>query len=122
MIDTRKLTADALQAALGDFCCAKMLRAWRNRSPVTQSYWAARAGALLPAASLPDRWRLAAALYVACGELCNPPGWTFAPAAWQPACWRNLAARLSGFITYLPEKALQRGEYDARRQAIGSKP
>ena len=69
MIDSRKVTADTLQAALGDFCCAKMLRAWRNRSPVTQSYWAARAGVLLPAACLPDRGGLAAALYVACGEL-----------------------------------------------------
>jgi hypothetical protein len=119
--DLRKVTAAALQAALGGFCCEKMLRAWRNRSPVTQSYWAARAGVLLPAASLPDRGELAAALYVACGELCGPPG-TFAPAAWPMDEWQRLAALLPGIVKYRPEKLLSRGEYDARRQAIGSKP
>jgi hypothetical protein len=121
--DLCKVTAAALQAAMGDFRCEKMLRAWRNRSPVTQAAWLTRASALLTQtpASPNDRGELAAALYVACGELCGPPG-TFAPAAWPMDEWQRLAALLPGIVKYRPEKLLSRGEYCTRRQAIGSKP
>ena len=50
---------------------------------------------------------LAAALYVACGELCGPPG-TFVPAAWQTDEWQRLAALLPGIVKYRPEKLLSR--------------
>jgi hypothetical protein len=118
MIDTRKIDASDLFTTLRDFHCVRMRRAWRNRSPVTQAQWYRRAATLLPtAASGEDTQHLAAALYVACGELCKPPD-IFVPEYMD---WPQLAALLPGVVKYQPEKMLSQGEHDARHQAIGSK-
>jgi hypothetical protein len=94
----------------GGFSCAKMLRAWRNRSNVTRWAWEA-----IAAKALNDR-RYAAALYVACGEFCDP-SWDFEPHKWPPAYWESLANRLPHFILFPPEKALSRGEWEQRQKA-----
>jgi hypothetical protein len=116
MIDAalHKLTADALQARLLGFKCKRMQRAWRNRSPVTQGQWYARACILLnnASASLLDCHQLAAALYVACGELCDAPGQVFEPYYWLPDRWRTLAERLPRYLHDMPERALSRGAYE----------
>jgi len=108
------MTATELQAAFAGFTCDKMLRAWRNRSPVTHDKWHARAALLRENGS-----HLAAALYVACGELCNADG-TFDAGEWPPAHWQYVAARLPDLLHNAPDKALSRGEYCERRKSFGS--
>jgi hypothetical protein len=98
-----------MQAVLGGIRCDKMTRAWRNRSNVTRWKWEAAARDLLGDS------KHAGALYVACGELCNPPDWTFDGATWPPEFWENLARRLPGFVNHPPEKALSRWQYEQRR-------
>jgi len=68
-VESGTIKAIALEAALGDFHCDKMRRAWRTRSNVTHSKWTEHARVLLgEAAALDDVWKLAAALYAACGD------------------------------------------------------
>ena len=116
MIDLRAVTADALRAALGSFTFDKMGRAWRNRSPVSQSRWCDRARAILPAAGPSECQQLAAALYCACGEHV----WTddsFRPDTLATAAWERIAQNTVAYALNLPEKALSRGQYDSRRSS-----
>jgi hypothetical protein len=98
--------AATLQAAFADFRCDRMQRAWRNRSNVTRWAWQDRA------AKAGDR-TLAPLLYAACGEL-SPFG-LFEPESWPAAHWATVAGRLPALLDYPPDKALSRGEYEARQ-------
>ena len=54
-VESGTIKGTALEAALGDFRCDKMRRAWRTRSPVTHGNWTERARKLLgKAAGLDD--------------------------------------------------------------------
>ena len=106
-----------IKTAFAGLCDDKMLRAWRNRSPVTCSHWAARAHTLLGTdAGLDTAWKLAAALYVACGDSVAPDG-TFRADTLTTAAWQDIAYRTAAYYRELPEKALSRGEYEERRKA-----
>lgn len=113
--DMRVLTADALQAVLRDYSCQRMFRAWRNRSPVTHSQWYRLASSLLShtAASAQDCYDLAAALYCACGQVCDNGG-MFEGFDQLPDTWPIIAELTQRHIKHRPEKALSRGEYEAR--------
>ena len=100
------IDAAALKTAFAGFTCDKMGRAWRNRSNVTRWAWEDRA------ANLGNR-ALASVLYAACGELCDQQ---LDPAGWTAAYWDTLAGLIEGFLAYKPDKALSRGEYEARRK------
>jgi hypothetical protein len=105
-----------LEAALGDFRCDKMGRAWRSRSPVTHGDWTARARKLLgDTADLATVGHLAAALYAAASDFS--PNGNFRPAALEPHTWKRLSGRLRTYRANLPDKALSRGAYDAKRRA-----
>jgi len=115
-VESGTIKAAALEAALGDFRCRNMRRAWRNRSPVTHGDWSVPARKLLgDAADLADVGKLAATLYVAASEFS--PGGLFAPAAWPPYTWKQLSGRLRTYRAELPEKALSRGQYEQRSTA-----
>jgi len=106
----------SLEAALGDFRCDKMGRAWRSRSPVTQSNWATRARKLLGTASEQSaETPLAAALYAAASDFSKSGD--FCPVAWEPHTWKLFSGRLRTYRAKPPEKALSRGQYDAKRRA-----
>jgi hypothetical protein len=88
------IDAATLKAAFAGFTGDKMLRAWRNRSPVTCSYWTARARILLGTdASLDAVWKLAAALYAACGEYVWTDG-TFRAETLAMVAWQGIACRV----------------------------
>lgn len=115
-VETGTIKTIALEAALGDFPCRNMRRAWRNRSPVTHGDWSTPARKLLgEAADLADVGKLAAALYAAASDFS--PGGLFAPATWPPHTWKQLSGRLRTYREELPEKALSRGQYEERRKA-----
>jgi len=115
------IKAAALEAALGDFRCWKMRRAWRNRSNCTHGDWTARARKLLgDNAGLDDVWKLAAALYAAASDFSQEG--RFTPATWPPHNWRQFSGRLRTYRAELPEKALSRGQYEARRKAARKSP
>jgi hypothetical protein len=118
-VEMGTIKATALEAALGDFRCQKMRRAWRTRSNCTHGDWTKRAANLLKRdAGLDEVWRLAAALYAAASDFS--PGGLFAPAAWPPFTWKQLSGRLRTYRAELPEKALSRGQYEAKRRAAHS--
>jgi hypothetical protein len=116
------IDADTIKAAFAGFTGEKMLRAWRNRSPVTCSYWTARARTLLGTdASLDAVWKLAAALYAACGEYVWTDG-TFRADTLATVAWQGIAYRTAAYYRNLPEKALSRGAYEQRRKAQQQHP
>ena len=120
-VETGAIKAAALEAALGDFRCQKMRRAWRSRSPVTHGNWTAPARKLLGKdAGLDDVGKLAAALYAAASDFS--PGGLFTPATWPPHTWKQLSGRLRTYRAELPEKALSRGQYEAKRRATRKQP
>ena len=111
------IDAATIKAAFAGFTGEKMLRAWRNRSPVTCSYWTFRARTLLgAAASLTDVWKLAAALYAACSEFTWTDG-SFRADTLAMAAWVRIAEHTAAYILNPPERALSRGEYELRRKA-----
>jgi hypothetical protein len=115
-VESGRIKGTALEAALGDFRCNKMGRAWHTRSPVTHGNWATRARKLLgDAADLAAVGHLAAALYAAASDYS--PNGNFCPAALEPHTWKLISGRLRAYRVNLPEKALSRGEYDAKRRA-----
>ena len=115
-VESGTIKGTSLEAALGDFDCDKMRRAWRTRSPVTHGKWAERARKLLGAAAdLSAVGRLAAALYAAASDFSKSGN--FSPVAWEPHTWKLLSGRLRTYRAKPPEKALSRGEYDAKRRA-----
>ena len=117
-VDTGTIKGTSLEAALGDFRCERMGRAWRNRSPVTGGDWAGRAHKLLgPAADLSAVSQLARALYAAASDYSERG--TFAPAAWEPHTWKMLSGRLRTYRKALPDKALSRWEYETKQQKSG---
>jgi hypothetical protein len=86
---------------------------------VTHAKWAERARKLLGAAAdLSAVGHLAAALYAAASDLS--PGGLFAPATWPLHTWKQLSGRLRTYRAALPEKALSRGQYEAKRRAAHS--
>jgi hypothetical protein len=116
------IDAATIKAAFAGFTGAKMLRAWRNRSPVTCSHWTAHARTLLgDAASLKDVWKLAAALYAACSEFTWIDG-SFRADTLAMAAWVRIAEHTAAYTLNPLEKALSRGEYELRRKQEGSKP
>jgi len=116
-VESGTIKGTSLEAALGDFHCDKMRRAWRTRSPVTHGKWAERARKLLGAAAdLSAVGHLAAALYAAASDF-NRNG-NFHPAALEPHTWKLLSGRLRTYRAELPEKALSRGQYDAKRKSV----
>jgi hypothetical protein len=120
-VETGTIKAAALEAALGDFRCQKMRRAWRSRSPVTHGDWTSPARKLLGKdAGLDDVGKLAAALYAAASDFS--PGGLFAPAAWPPHTWKQLSGRLRAYRANPPDKALSRGQYEAKRRAARKQP
>jgi len=113
------INAAALEATLGDFRCDRMRRAWRNRSPVTNGDWSKPARNLLGKdAGLEAIGRLAAALYAAASEFS--PGGKFRGTELTPHEWKRLSGRLRAYRAELPEKALSRGQYEAKRRAANS--
>jgi len=115
-VERGTIKGTALEAALGDFRCDRMGRAWRSRSPVTHGDWTARARKLLgDAADLAAVGHLAAALYAAASDYSHNA--TFRPAALEPHAWKLLSGRLRTYRANLPDKALSRGAYDAKRRA-----
>jgi hypothetical protein len=115
-IESGAIKGTALEAALGDFRCDKMGRAWRSRSPATHGDWAARARKLLGnAADLAAVGQLAAALYAAASDFSH--NGNFRPAALEPHTWKLLSGRLRTYRANLPDKALSRGTYDTKRRA-----
>ena len=115
-VESGTIKGTTLEAALGDFRYDKMRRAWRTRSPVTHGKWAERARKLLGAAAdLSAVGRLAAALYAAASDFSKSGN--FSPVAWEPHTWKLLSGRLRTYRAKPPEKALSRGEYDAKRRA-----
>ena len=117
MLDISHIDAARIQTALADFgqqrgrqvCGEHMQRHWRNRSPVTQSYWADYARRLLGAGSYSDEHRLAAALYVACGNYSHDCFW---PETLCPAEWAAIASFTNAYYYGPPDKALTRGEWE----------
>lgn len=115
-VESGTIKAAALEAALGDFRCERMRRAWRTRSPVTHGNWTGKARKLLgEAAGREDVGKLAAALYAAASDFS--PGGNFTPTEFTPHTWRLLSGRLRTCRAELPEKALSRGQYEVRRKA-----
>lgn len=115
-VESGTIKAAALEAALGEFRCQKMRRAWRTRSPVTHGDWTGKARTLLgKAAGLDDVGKLAAALYAAASDFS--PGGNFRPTEFTPHTWKLLSGRLRSYRAELPEKALSRGQYEERRKA-----
>jgi len=118
-VESGTINAAALEAALGDFRCDRMRRAWRNRSPVTNGDWSKPARNLVGKdAGLEAVGRLAAALYAAASEFS--PGGKFRGTELTPHEWRQLSGRLRAYRAELPEKALSRGQYEAKRRAAHS--
>lgn len=115
------IKAAALEAALGDFHCDRMRRAWRSRSPVTHGDWTARARKLLGKdAGLDDVGKLAAALYAAASDFS--PGGKLRGTELTPRQWKQLSGRLRTYRAELPDKALSRGQYEAKRRAAKRQP
>jgi hypothetical protein len=115
-VESGTIKGTSLEAALGDFRCDKMRSAWRTRSPVTHGKWAERARKLLGAAAdLSAVGRLAAALYAAVSDFSR--NGNFRPAALEPHTWKQLSGRLRAYRAELPDKALSRGQYDAKRKS-----
>jgi len=120
-VESGTIKGTSLEAALGDFRCDKMRRAWRSRSPVTHGKWAERARKLLGAtADVSAVGHLAAALYAAASDFS--PGGLFAPATWPSHTWKQLSGRLRTYRANLPDKALSRGQYEAKRRAARKQP
>ena len=120
-MESGTIKGTSLEAALGDFHYDKMRRAWRTRSPVTHGKWAERARRLLGAAAdLSAVGHLASALYAAASEFS--PGGLFAPATWPPHTWKQLSGRLRAYRANLPDKALSRGQYEAKCRATRKQP
>jgi len=120
-VESGTIKAVALEAALGDFHCDRMRRAWRSRSPVTNGNWSKPARKLLGKdAGLDDVGKLAAALYAAASDFS--PGGLFTPTTWPPHTWKQLSGRLRTYRAELPEKALSRGQYEAKRRAARKQP
>jgi hypothetical protein len=83
---------------------------------VTHAKWAERARKLLGAAAdLSAVGHLAAALYAAASDFSR--NGNFHPAALEPHTWKQLSGRLRTYRAELPEKALSRGQYDAKRKS-----
>jgi hypothetical protein len=61
---------------------------------------------------------LAAALYAAASEFS--PGGKFRGTELTPHEWKRLSGRLRAYRAELPEKALSRGQYEAKRRAANS--
>ena len=119
-VETGTIKAAALEAALGDFRCDRMRRAWRSRSPVTNGDWTKPARKLLGNdAGLDDVGKLAAALYAAASDFSR--NGNFHPAALEPHTWKQLSGRLRTYRAELPDKALSRGQYEAKRRAARAK-
>ena len=115
-VESGTIKGTTLEAALGDFRYDKMRRAWRTRSPVTHGKWTEPARKLLgTAADLAAVGQLAAALYAAASDFSR--NGNFRPAALEPHTWKQLSGRLRTYRAELPDKALSRGAYDAKRRA-----
>ena len=120
-VETGTIKAAALEAALGDFRCDRMRRAWRSRSPVTNGDWTKPARKLLGNdAGLDNVGKLAAALYAAASDFS--PGGKFRGAELTPHTWKQLSGRLRTYRAELPEKGLSRGQYEANRRATRKQP
>jgi hypothetical protein len=97
-----------------------MRRAWRSRSPVTHGDWSKPARELLGNdAGLEAAGHLAVALYAAASEFS--PGGKFRGTELTPHQWKRLSGRLRTCRAALPEKALSRGQYEAKRRAARAK-
>lgn len=115
-VESGTIKAAVLEAALGDFRCQQMRRAWRNRSNCTHGDWTASARKLLGKdAGLDAVWQLAAALYAAASDFS--PGGRFQGTELTPHEWKQLSGRLRTYRADLPEQALSRGQYEERRKA-----
>ena len=115
VVESGTIKAAALEAALSNYHCRKMHRAWRTRSNVTRSKWTEPARALLgEAASLTDVWTVAALLYAAASDF-SPAG-KFEPAALDLETWKMLSDRLQAYHANPPDKALSRGQYDEKHR------
>jgi len=114
-VESGTIKAIALEAALGNYRCDKMGRAWRTRSNVTRSKWTEPARVLLgEAASLTEVWTLAALLYAAASNY-SPSG-NFRPAAFDLNTWKRLLGQLRTYCANPPDKALSRGQYDEKHR------
>lgn len=111
--DLTAVTADALRRVLQGFSDERMRRAWRNRSPVTQSTWTNRVLDLHTSLSLRQCAELAAALYCACGEHLADDR-RFRGASLTAADWEALARQTAAYAVNPPEKALNRWAYEVR--------
>ena len=90
-VESGTIKGTTLEAALGDFRCDKMGRAWRTRSPVTHGEWTEPARKLLgTAADLAAVGHLAAALYAAASDYSH--NGNFRPAALEPHTWKHFPA------------------------------
>ena len=93
-VDTGTIKGTSLEAALGDFRCERMGRAWRKPFPRDRR----RLGRACPQAARPRRRSIGrkpavpGALYAAASDYSERG--TFAPAAWEPHTWKMLSGRL----------------------------
>lgn len=119
-VESGTIKAAALEAALGELRCDRMRRAWRSRSPVTHGDWGKPARELMGKdASFDAVGQLAAALYAAASDFS--PGGRFRGTELTPHQWKQLSGRLRTCRAALPEKALSRGQYEAKRRAARAK-
>ena len=119
-VERATIRAAALEAALGELRCDRMHRAWRSRSPVTHGDWSKPARELLGKdAGLDAVGHLAAALYAAASDF-SPSG-RFHGTELTRHEWKQLSGRLRTCRAALPEKALSRGQYEAKRRAARAK-
>ena len=82
---------------------------------MTCGCWTALARTLLGStASLTDIWKLAAALYTACGEFASTDG-SFRADNLAMVVWVWIAEYTAAYTLSPPEKALSRGEYELHR-------
>lgn len=107
-----------LQTELGNVTCDKMRRAWRNRSNITQWQWVAYARKLQGTdANLPRIWKIAACLYVACGWYAGRSGSEVFNSSNIPTRgWELIGLLAEDFYHNLPDYALTRGQWEARRK------
>ncbi len=123
------MTPAILQAVLGGVKCPRMARAWRNRSPVTQCYWARRCrelfcgGETLGEISLSELHVKAAAVYAACSFYAcrcyaeRKGGNEFDGSTVPPRGWELIATLAEDFLIVPPDRALGRWAWEARHKS-----
>jgi hypothetical protein len=114
---TRHLRPAVLQATLGGIKCPHMVRAWRNRSNVTQCNWARLCRDIFGELTLVELHRRAAFVYAACSWYTRRAGSDTFDGATVPAKgWELIATLAEDFGVAPPDEALGRGAWEAKQK------